>query len=242
MTDKNILSVQKRDVRLEKAKQLRKQGMVPANIFGDGEASVSVSLDKKELVKTLGGVGETPLFYLKMNEKAEIPVLVDELQYHVISNDPIHVSFKRVNLREKVSSEIPVELVGGNEVSGAVVVLALNSIEVEALPADLPEKFELDVSKLTETGQSMGYSDLLYDKNKVQLLVEEEKLEEPIVLLQEVKEEVVEEPVEPKEDVKAEGEEGKEESKKEDSDNKEGREDGGEDSEKESKSSSKEEK
>ena len=154
-----------------------------------------ISLEKKALIKMLGQVGETPLFYLKTEKDEELPVLIDELQAHSLSGEPNHISFKRVNLLEKVSSEIPVELVGENSVSGAVVVLTQDSIEVEALPADLPEKFEVDISKLTEVGQSLSYLDLSFDKDKVKLLIEEEKLEEPVVLLQEVKEEVIEEPV-----------------------------------------------
>lgn len=192
MTDKHVLSIQKRDLKGKQNKQLRREGVVPANLFGSGEESLAISLGKKELVKMLLKVGETPLFYLKLEDK-EIPALVDELQTHPLSNEPEHVSFKRVNLKEKISSEIPIELVGENNVSAAVVVLTIDVVEVEALPTDLPEKFELDISQLTEIGQSLGYDDLAYDKAKVKLVVDEENLEDPIVLLQEVKEEVVEE-------------------------------------------------
>jgi hypothetical protein len=62
------------------------------------------------------------------------------------------------------------------------------------LPTDLPEKFEIDISKLTQVGQSVSYQDLVYDKNLVTLMIEEEELNNPIVILQEQKEEVEEEP------------------------------------------------
>jgi hypothetical protein len=74
-----------------------------------------------------------------------------------------------------------------------VLVVVKDEIEVEALPADLPEKFEIDVSLLTEVGQMVTYADLKYDRSKVTLVLGEEGEEEPVVLVQEQREEEPEE-------------------------------------------------
>jgi len=100
-----------------------------------------------------------------------------------------------INLKEKITAEVQIELVGENDVTGAVLVLTRDSIEVEALPTDLPEKFEIDATQFTEIGQTLTLADLKYDKDKVTLAVEAEELAKPIAILQEVKEEVEPEPV-----------------------------------------------
>ena len=81
--------------------------------------------------------------------------------------------------------------------------LVKDSIEVEALPADLPEAFFIDISKLTEIGQEVHVADLEYDRSKVTIQMTPEEQEMAIAFVQEVKEEVIEEPV--VEEVPAEG-------------------------------------
>jgi large subunit ribosomal protein L25 len=76
-------------------------------------------------------------------------------------------------------------------------------VEVEALPQDLPEKFEIDATQLTEVGQMVSYKDLQFDRSKVTLMIDEEQMDEPVVMVQEVKEEV--EPEAAEGDAAAEG-------------------------------------
>lgn len=197
MTDSVKFIANKRDLLGKKVAQLRRDGLIPANVYGVGKESEAVTINAKDFTKLYDEVGETGLVYLKIDEKnKEIPVLVGEVQYHPLSGELVHVSFKQVDLSEKISAQIPVETVGENSVPGSVVVVVKDEIEVEALPTDLPESFEVDISTLTEIGQSITFSDLNYDKSKVTLLIEAEELENPLVLLEEVKEEVEPEPTE----------------------------------------------
>ncbi len=194
-SSKHTFDVLKRKAFGKKVKTLRNQGITPANIYGNVTDSVAVQINTKDFNKLYHEAGDTGVVYLKLDdEKKERPVLIDEVSFNPITEAVDHVSFKQVDLSEKISAEVPVELIGESDVADAVVVKVVDSVEVEALPTDLPEKFEVDISTLTEIGQSITYQDLTFDSSKVELLVEEEALTTPLVLLQEqAEEEVVEE-------------------------------------------------
>lgn len=200
-SQKHSLHTSDRKVMGKTVSKLRKMGQVPGNIFGEEQASKSVSLNKSDLVRHLKSEGDSGLIYLVVegDSKEEIPALIDEVQYNPVNEEPLHISFKRVNLKEKVQQEVPVEIVGEANIPGANIFLTRDVLEVEALPADLPESITVDISGLTEIGQSLHLSDAQYDRNKVKVLISEEEQESPLVLVQEVKEEVEEAPAEPAE-------------------------------------------
>lgn len=181
----------------QKPKSLRQEGIVPGNIYGKGD-SVAVQMNSRAFEKLYNEVGETGLVYVQVGEgKTEYPVLVDEVQVDPINSSLVHVSFKQVDLTSKIKADVPVETVGKFEVPEAVLMLVKDEIEVEALPADLPEKFEVDVTGLTEIGQMITFKDLKYDRSKVELTLGEEGEDEPVVIVQEQQEEEPEEvPVE----------------------------------------------
>lgn len=186
-----------RTLKGKKVKQLRSQGILPGNVMGNQVDSVPVSMSLTSFNHLYNQVGDTGLFYLELDGEAAVrPVLIEDVEVNPISNQPQHVTFKQVNLKEKITAEIPVELVGEFKTAGAVVITVHDAIEVEALPTDLPEKFEIDISGLSEIGQDITFNQLNYDREKVTLMVSEEELDTPVVLVQEVKEEPVEEVVE----------------------------------------------
>jgi large subunit ribosomal protein L25 len=193
---KTVLHVTSRDLFGKKSKQLRQKGLIPANVYGLQEESEKIELLLSSFNRVIAEQGDTTLLYLQVGSDKEIPTLISEIQYNPITGTPTHVAFKRVNLKVKVTAEIPVETVGTAEIAGATIVLTRNVLEVEALPADLPEVFEVDISSLTQVGQTLHLSDVSYDREKVKVMLSEEELEAPIVLVQEVKEEVVETPAE----------------------------------------------
>lgn len=206
---KTTTKVQSRDAK-ENLNEVRIND-VPANIFKAGEESKSIKIDKKAFLSIFRSVGESGVAYLSLNDK-EIPVMIDEVQWHPTKDTPIHASFRAIDLKQKTEALIPVVLVGKFEVPDAVLVTVRDEIEVEALPTDLPEHFEINVESLTEIGQSITLADLNYDKSKVELIIGEEGEEAPIILVQEVKEEVEEEVEEVETEIITEKEEGTEES------------------------------
>ncbi len=189
--EKTIFHVKHRDLVGKKVGQLRQEGSLPANIYGLGLDSETVAVDYAGFTKLYESEGDTGLVYLVVEgSKKEIPVLIDQVDYHPVSNAATHVVFRRVNLLEKITAEVPVELVGENEVPDATVLMVRDALEVSALPADLPDNFEVDISGLKEFGDSITIGDLSYDKSKIEIVLEGElDLESPLVILQEVKEE-----------------------------------------------------
>lgn len=200
-----MFTAQPRVITGKKVSQLRRQGLVPANISGNVEETIPVSMDAKKFDALYKQVGDTGLFYLTIEgEKKDRPALVSEVQRDSLSDAALHVVFRQVNLSEKITAEVPVEVVGEFEVKGAILATLKDVVEVEALPQDFPEKFEIDATQLTEVGQMVSYKDLQFDRSKVTLMIDEDQLEEPVVMVQEVKEEA--EPEATEGDVAAEGE------------------------------------
>lgn len=157
-----------------KVKLLRKQGILPANIYGKKIKSESIQIDLKEFLSVYKEVGDTKLFYI--NER---PVLVANIQKDPVSDSLLHVDFHQVDLKEKVEAKVPVELIGespAEKQSIGTVVQYLNEIEVEALPTDLPEKFEIDISTLSEVDQMVHVKDLPYDKSKIEVKTDLEEI------------------------------------------------------------------
>ncbi len=191
MTEQHF-AVSKRGV-ADKGKQLRRSGMLPANVVRPGMPSLSVMVSTREFEKLHKVVGDTSVVYLKVEgEVKEIPTLISEVQIDPTSSRLVHAVFRMVNLTVKVTAQIPVELTGEAKIDGATVVLVLNELEIEALPTNLPDKFTLDISGLTEVGQTLSTDDLQFDRSKVTLILDEDQAQATLVVVQELKEEVEE--------------------------------------------------
>lgn len=199
-TSKFTLKSTKRDEFGRKVKRLRKKGLIPANIFGKKIKSEAVTVDNKEFTQVFEKAGETQI--IDLNGK---PVLVSSLQIDPVSSEYLHIDFRQVDLTEKISAKVPVEVIGESPAEKqklGTIVQQLSEIEVEALPADLPEKIEVDSSVLTEVDQTIFVKDLKIDK-KVTILTDSESIVVKVEPPQ--KEEVVETPVAVEGEAPAEG-------------------------------------
>lgn len=157
----------------KKSKNLKYEQKIPAVIFGKGIPSVAISIDLMKFSKIYNEAGETTLVTLNLDNGTE-KVLIKDVQFGPVSSKPIHVGFYKVNLKEKISANIPVHVIGEekNEAiksGNGLVLMLLSEIAVEALPTDLPHSFDVDVSNL-ELGQGVTINELSYDKNKVEVL------------------------------------------------------------------------
>jgi large subunit ribosomal protein L25 len=202
---KTILKAEKRTLEGRKVKNLRKEGMLPGNVYGKKVKSQAVQVGLKDFQTTFKEIGETGLLTLTIGSE-EKPVLIHNLQFNPVSDAPIHVDFLQVDLKEKVEADIPVEISGESpaEKEGiGTVVQYINELKVEALPADLPEKFEIDASTLAEVDQSILTKDIKYDKSKVEIKSDLEAIVAKVEPPQ--KEEVVEVPAPAEGEVPAEG-------------------------------------
>lgn len=194
---KITLPLEARKILGKKVKTLRKQGIVPANIFGHKIESLAVQIKSTVFRSIYTQAGETQIVYVQVEgEKLERPVLLTNVSYDPMSGDYLHVDFHQVNLKEKVTANIPVELVGESPAVKdiqATLITSLDEIEVEALPTDLPDHFTADVSTLKTLGDSIKVSDLDIDRTKIEVKVDPETVVVTVVGQQ--KEEVVVSPV-----------------------------------------------
>ena len=108
MAQKIKFQTQRRDLAGKKVGQLRRQGLIPGNINGDLEKTISVVVDQRKFEQLYEEVGDTGLFYVTVGEeKTERPVLITDVQLDPISATPLHVVFRQVDLTEKITAEVP---------------------------------------------------------------------------------------------------------------------------------------
>ncbi|MCL4360482.1 50S ribosomal protein L25 [Patescibacteria group bacterium] len=145
-----------------KVRQLRREGAIPGTVYGKKIKSVSVTVTHDAFVKTYADTGETGLVTLTLGTE-ERPVLIHNVQRNVLNGDVLHVEFYQVDLKEKVRANVPIAFTGASPAVAqktGVLLTILDELEVEALPAALPEHIAVDVSKLSEVGQELKVSDI----------------------------------------------------------------------------------
>ena len=202
------LDVETRTVTGKKVNRLRKAGLVPANIFGKDFKSTSIQVGAKDLQRTLKEAGVAALIDVKVGAETH-PSLISNMQKDPKYDTIIHVDFHKVNLKEKITTAVPVILEGESPAakSGEGLILqTLNEVEIECLPTDIPAQISIDAEKLTEVGQTVHVKDLKIDKDKVIITNDSEEV---VVTVQtaEMKEEEPE-PVVAPEEVEATAEKG----------------------------------
>jgi large subunit ribosomal protein L25 len=185
------LKAEKRGIFGRKVKRLRKQGLLPATIYGKGFEPVSVQLIDKEMEKVFAEVGEAGLVDLELDNQV-MPILFRNPQYHPLIGNLIHIDCYKVNLKEKITAAVPIVVTGESLAvkGGNILVEVSNEIEVEALPTDLPEKIEVDISVLDEVGKTITVADVKLGE-KIEIKTHPEQV---IVKVEEPREEVIETP------------------------------------------------
>jgi len=191
---KFILKAEKRTIFGSKVKQLRRTGVVPANLFGKTIDSLAIQVNAVEFNRVYKDAGETSLIWVSVaGEDKERPTLVTSVALNPITGDKLHVDFHQVNLKEKVTANVPVEITGESELvntNEAVLSQSLNEIEIEALPTEIPESIVFDISSLKEIGDHLLVSDAKVSadveiktdpEQMVVSLQEPQKEEEPLV-------------------------------------------------------------
>ena len=194
---KITLSLEPRKITGKKVKTLRKQGIIPANIFGNKVASQAVQVKGTTFRPVYNQAGETQVVYVKVQgETEERPVMFTNVQVDPMTDETIHIDLRQVNLKEKIIANVPVELVGESPAVSdfqASLITSLDEIEVEALPADLPENITVDVSSLKNIGDVIKVSDLNIDRTKIEVLDDPETV--VVSVAEQQKEEVIAAPV-----------------------------------------------
>jgi len=158
------LNGQKRNVLGKKVKTLRREGLVPAVLYGHETVPVPLQFEERELNRVLAQAGEHRLIALKIG-RAKNPqmALTRDVQWNAITGRPIHVDFYAVVMTEKITTEVPLVFVGeapAADLAGTILLQNLDEVEIECLPGDLIEAIEVDVSELKEIDQTIYVKDL----------------------------------------------------------------------------------
>ncbi|RLC67316.1 MAG: 50S ribosomal protein L25 [Chloroflexi bacterium] len=160
------LAAEKRTVLGKQVRQLRQQGLTPGVIYGHGFDAVPVQFETQALHQVLSHVGGSQLIGIKIQDedKGHMEMaLVRDVQRDPIRRTLLHVDFYRVDMTERLTTEVPLEMVGESPIVEAregIMLQGISSIEVECLPGDLVDAIEVDLSELVELDQGIYVRDL----------------------------------------------------------------------------------
>jgi len=147
-------------------KKVRKEGLIPGVIYGVGHEPINLEVNGRQLSTVLAHASsENILLELEIvdgDNKRNSLAMIQEVQHHPIQRQILHVDFHAVSATEKITAEVPIETIGepiGVKTNGGLLEHNLRDLEVECLPADLPERIEVDVTSL-DINQSIHVKDL----------------------------------------------------------------------------------
>jgi len=186
----NVLEGQPRQAGTKNdAKRVRRDGKIPAVVYGAGKDSLSISVDPRVVTRILNSeTGHNTIFDLTMDGEKTKAMIVD-WQYEPIKGRLLHIDLKRIALDKVLTVSVPIFLVGeaaGVKQEGGIMEQMLREVEVECLPADIPSHIDADVSHLT-FGKVLRVSDLP-KSDKLKFLTD---ANQPVAHVTSVKEEVV---------------------------------------------------
>lgn len=181
--------------RKQDAKKTRQAGNIPAVIYGKGFDPVSVAVEEVGFNRLFKEAGSSNLVDLDFdNEKTK--VLIHDIQTNPVSEKIEHVDFYKVNLKEKIKTEIPLQIVGETDLvinQEGSLIMNKDAVEVECLPTDLVDHIDVDVSILTDFEQNIKVADLrvpdtieiMDDPEEVVVLVQPPRSDEELEALEE---------------------------------------------------------
>ncbi|HLZ71264.1 MAG TPA: 50S ribosomal protein L25 [Dehalococcoidia bacterium] len=157
------LAAQPRTVLGKKVSRLRRAGLVPCNVYGRGQQSTPVQAGERELRHVVHAAGHTGLVAITVDgESAPRTAVVREIQRFALTGQLKHVAFQQVSMTEKMSVAVPVVLSGSAPVADldGLVVQALDRVDVECLPGDIPQHIAADISGMTGFDSQIHVRDL----------------------------------------------------------------------------------
>jgi large subunit ribosomal protein L25 len=153
------------------AKKVRKEGAIPAILYGKETGPIPIAVNLVDFKKALSTeAGENTLLELHIKRDTEEITklaLLRDIQFDYLTSRPIHFDFQEVLMKEKLTVKVPVKIVGkayGVKDEHGILEEILREIEIECLPADIPNSFEVDVTQLG-IGDSIHVSDLAVSEN-----------------------------------------------------------------------------
>jgi large subunit ribosomal protein L25 len=189
------LTAEKRTVTGKKVKQLRREGVIPAVLYGHERQAVPLQLEIRALDRVLNQAGMAQLISLKVDRAKPVMALAREVQRDPITRRLLHVDFYQVIMTEKLTTTASLVLMGeasAVKVEGGVLIQGLGEVEIECLPGDLVEHIEVDLSKLVNIDDTLFVKDLQVPST-IQIMTDSEEMVAKVIHIRRPVEEVVEE-------------------------------------------------
>ena len=155
--EKINLNAQSREIFGKKVNSLRREGVLPANIYGKDFDSKAITVNYLEFFNIFKKAGETSVVYVDVDGKT-IPTLITDIQIHPLSRKILHADLRKVDLKKKIEAYVPIKIVGESEAiehKNGVLITQLDRISIEALPTNIPHEIEIDISALKEIGDEI---------------------------------------------------------------------------------------
>ena len=171
--EKVLLAVKTREVFGRKTNRGRKEGLIPAVVYGRDLEPLPVWVNHLDFSRLVKKAGESTMFSLEVDGKNGRNVIIYDIQNDPVTGRIIHLDFFQVRMDEEIETEVELEYVGQSPAVaelGGILVKNMDEIEVKCLPADLPSKIEVDISSLRTFDDYIYVKDLnVSDKVKIDL-------------------------------------------------------------------------
>jgi len=157
------LAAERRDVVGKKVARLRRDGQLPAVVYGHDHESQPIQLDARAFDELRRHAGRNALVDLRISGGRQMPVLLHAVQEHPVQRRPLHADFLVVRMTEEMTVDVPIVMVGTSEAvdkGGGTLLHLRDTVQVRALPADLPSGVELDISALDSFDDVLHVRDL----------------------------------------------------------------------------------
>jgi large subunit ribosomal protein L25 len=189
--EQNILEAQPREAGTKnQARRVRREGKIPAVVYGASKDALSVSVDPRHVLRILhSDSGHNTIFDLALHGGERTKAMIVDWQYEPIKGHLLHIDLKRIAMDKALRVSVPIILQGvplGVKTEGGILEQMLREVEIECLPADIPSHIDVDVSELT-FGKVLRVSDLPHHE-KLKFLSD---ANQPVAHVTSVKEEVV---------------------------------------------------
>jgi large subunit ribosomal protein L25 len=168
------------------ARRTRLTGMVPAILYGGKKDSISLSVNAKHVARILRSeTGHNTIFTVRVADGAAEKAMVKDWQVDPVSGSLLHVDLFRIAMDVRMRVRVPVHTFGepqGVKMQGGIFEMVTREVEVECLPADIPEEFKVDVSDML-IGKQLRAGDLPFDRERVKLLTDPTRVLAHVVIL-----------------------------------------------------------
>ncbi|MCX6796331.1 MAG: 50S ribosomal protein L25 [Candidatus Falkowbacteria bacterium] len=152
-----------RDIKKESANQNRREGYIPAVLYGSGQKNLNLKVKDQEINKFLDHHDTSSLIDLSIDGATPIITIIKDKQHEVLKNKLIHLDFYRLNMKNKIEVEIPLHFINEPKIIkevGGTLIKNFETLEVKCLPSDLLEKIEVDLFLLNTYEDIIKISDL----------------------------------------------------------------------------------